>query len=86
VVRGMEQTLRRWGCPVIMEMDEHHLQRANTSAAEVYALMSSLRYLPFRIGTRRHGLRHALELTPIVGAEGLADERCHDVLWKHSEL
>lgn len=83
-VRGMEQTLRRWGCPVIMEMDEHHLQRAHTSVAEVYALMSSMGYVPFRIGTRRRGLRHALELTLISGAEGLADKQCHDVLWKRS--
>ena len=83
-VRGMEQTLRRWGCPVIMEMDEHHLQRAHTSSAEVYAIMSSMGYAPFRIGTRRHGFRHMLELTPIAGPEGLADDRCHDVLWKRS--
>ena len=84
-VRGISKLLERWGCPVIMEMDEHHLRRAGTSVIEVHELMCTLGYEPYRIGTKRHGLRHRLELAPITCVEGLAEATCHDVLWKRSD-
>ena len=78
-VRGMEHTLRRWGAPIIMEMNEHHLNRAGTGIGDLHAFLAGLGYSAMNIGMQRKRLGHRLKLTAVKNETEL--RACRDVLW-----
>jgi FkbM family methyltransferase len=81
VLKGLRRTLQTWHPLVMTEFIERHLNRANTSQAEIVDFMKNLGYEPYGITTHRQFLKHSLQLSPI---KNKADEtEFQDVLWSH---
>ncbi len=80
VVKGLEETLKRWGPMVLMEMEDAHLERAGTSCREITEFMQGIGFSATGVRTRRQGLRHRLDLVPISDAAELV--HFVDVLWR----
>ena len=76
---GMEQTLRRWKSMIVMEMNEHHLNRAGTSTKEVGEFMVGLGYRAFDVNIKKRLIRYEIDLIPIEDINKLDTAR--DVLW-----
>ncbi|MDF1809282.1 MAG: FkbM family methyltransferase [Phycisphaerales bacterium] len=82
-LKGMEQTLHSWKSMVVMEMHEHHLNRAGTSTQEVGEFMTGLGYRAFDVNVKRKLLRYSIDLIPINDLASL--NTCRDVLWTAHE-
>ena len=78
-LKGLEQTITRWKCDVVMEMNNNHLQRAGTSTREGGEFMVGLGYRAFDVRIKKKLIRYGLDLVAVDSIEGLDD--CRDVLW-----
>lgn len=79
VVLGMQNTLDKWGCPIVMEVNENHLRRAGTTVQSLHHTMLSMGYTPFRVDLVKAGFKHSLGLIPVQTSAEVAS--CRDVLW-----
>jgi FkbM family methyltransferase len=79
-LKGLHETLARWGPAVITEYMDEHLARAGASRGELRAWMEGLGYEAFAFYTRRRGLRHSLMVEEVARAER-AGVHINDVLW-----
>lgn len=77
-MRGMGDTLARWGCPIIMELVEGNLARAGVSVHELVGFMVDLGYTPMNIKFDRKLLGRSLSVEDIANS---AQKFSRDVLW-----
>jgi FkbM family methyltransferase len=81
VLAGLQGVLRESHPVVYTEFVDAHLRRDGSSRAALFEFMSRQGYAGFGASTRRRGLRHQLELTPLADAAAAIECRTADVLW-----
>ncbi|HYE61211.1 MAG TPA: FkbM family methyltransferase [Phycisphaerales bacterium] len=81
VLKGLTRTLSRRPL-VLTEAVPQWLERAGSSIAELFELMTSRGYSASAIGAARRPLQHRLTLRPVAAAGDLRDT---DLLWIHPE-
>lgn len=77
-MRGMTDTLARWGCPILMELVEENLVKAGATVHELVGFMGGLGYVPMNVHIDRKIYRQQLI---IERASGKYKEFSRDVLW-----
>lgn len=83
VLQAIEPSLARHGPPVICELMDEHLRRADTSSLAVARYMEGLGYHPFVLKTENVGLsRQRAAISHYDAVEGEGSANCN-VLWLH---
>ncbi|WP_197526798.1 FkbM family methyltransferase [Pirellulimonas nuda] len=81
VLRGSRDMLVENTPIIVLECVERHLQRAQSSQAEIASYLTDLGFQGFWLSTRRRGLRYHLSLVSVDSP--MPDKACNNWLWIH---